>query len=309
MQLRQLRTLVIIADTGSFHAAAAKLGLTQAAVSMQIKSLEGSLRLELFERSVRPPRLNNSGLLLLEQAREITLLCDKLLDSSPVSGQLSGSIRIGTVPGVSFILPQTLDNLRKTYSRLQVQVVSGLADELVHQIGQGRLDAAVITQPQDLAPQLLSRPILSEPLLVIASQDRAGQSDVELLTGNPYISFNRKAEVSRLIEQALKQRHIKVDPIMELDTLETFQMMVLHGLGVGVLPLSSIRERFIEDLYTVPFGSPALHRTILLVQQREHHRQIFLDTLYDALSRVAADRKAGDSRPHAQKTQTKKSLP
>lgn len=289
MQLKQLQTLVAIADTGSFHAAAAKLGLTQAAVSMQVKSLEKSLRLELFERSVRPPRLNNTGLLMLEQAREITSLCDKLLDASPVSSQLTGSIRIGTVPGMSFILPQTLDNLHQTYRRLQVRVVSDLADELVHQIDQGRLDAAVITQPQDLNPHLLSRPLLSEPLMVIAPRDYAGQSDVELLTSNPYIGFNRKAEVSRLIEQALNQRNIKVDPIMELDTLETFQMMVLHGLGVGVLPVSSVRKRFLDDLYIVPFGSPALQRTISLVQQREHHRQIFLDTLYDALSRVAAN--------------------
>ena len=287
MQLRQLQTLVAIADTGSFHAAAAKLDLTQAAVSMQMKSLEQSLRLELFERSVRPPRLNNTGLLMLEQAREITSLCDKLLDASPVSSQLTGSIRIGTVPGMSFILPQALDNLHQTYRRLQVRVVSDLADELVHQIIQGRLDAAVITQPQDLDPQLLSRPLVSEPLMVVAPRDFSGQSDAELLTGNPYISFNRRAEVSRLIEQALNQRHIKVDPIMELDTLETFQMMVLHGLGVGILPVSSIRERFRDDLYVVPFGSPALQRTITLVQQREHHRQIFLDTLYDALSRVA----------------------
>jgi len=289
MQIRQLQTLVAIADTGSFHAAAAKLGLTQAAVSMQMKSLEQSLRLELFERSVRPPRLNNTGLLMLEQAREITLLCDKLLDASPVSSQLTGSIRIGTVPGMSFILPQTLDNLHQTYRRLQIRVVSDLADELVHQIIQGRLDAAVITQPQNLDPQMLSRRLLSEPLMVIAPRDHTGQSDVELLTGNPYIGFNRKAEVSRLIEQALNQRHIKVNPIMELDTLETFQMMVLHGLGVGILPISSIRERFVDDLYAVPFGSPALQRTISLVQQREHHRQIFLDTLYDALNRVAAD--------------------
>ena len=289
MQLKQLQTLVAIADTGSFHAAAAKLGLTQAAVSMQMKSLEKSLRLELFERSVRPPRLNNTGLLMLEQAREITSLCNKLLDASPVSSQLTGSIRIGTVPGMSFILPQTLDNLHQTYRRLQVRVVSDLADELVHQIDQGRLDAAVISQPQDLNPHLLSRPLLSEPLMVIAPRDYAGQSDVELLTSNPYIGFNRKAEVSRLIEQALNQRNIKVDPIMELDTLETFQMMVLHGLGVGVLPVSSVRKRFLDDLYVVPFGSPALQRTISLVQQREHHRQIFLDTLYDALSRVAAN--------------------
>ena len=126
--------------------------------------------------------------------------------------------------------------------------------------------------------------------MVIAPRELAGQSDVELLTGNPYIGFNRRAEVSRLIEQALTQRRIKVEPIMELDTLETFQMMVLHGLGVGILPKSSIRDRFVDELYEIPFGSPPLQRTISFVQMREHHRQAFLDALYDALSRVAAAR-------------------
>lgn len=306
MQLRQLRTLVAIADTGSFHAAAAKLGLTQAAVSMQMKSLEGSLQLELFERSVRPPRLNNTGQLLLEQVRDIVSSCDRLLDSSPVSSQLTGSIRIGTVPGMSFILPQTLDNLHKAYRSLQVRVVSDTAHALVREVAQGRLDAAVVTQPQDLDQQLLSRPLLSEPLMVIAPRDLAGQSDAELLTGNPYIGYNRRAEVSRLIEQALGQRHIKVEPIMELDTLETFQLMVLHGLGVGILPISSIRDRFKEELIMVPFGSPALQRTISLVQRREHHRQIFLDTLYDALSRVAGERRVSEIKPDAKARPGKK---
>ncbi len=287
MQLRQLKTFVAIADAGSFHGAAEKMSITQSAVSMQMKSLEETLQLELFERTVRPPRLSNTGLLLLEQAREIVRLTDKLLESSPVAGQFAGSIQIGTIPGASFILPETLDNLRQTYRHLQVRVQSNFTDELVALVGQGRLDAALVTEPKNLDRQLLSRFVLSEPMMVLSSRDQAGKSDIELLNSNHYIGFNRKAEVSRMVEEVLSRRNIIVDPIMELDTLETFQMMIMRGLGVGILPLSSIRDRFKEEFYTVPFGSPALQRRLSLIQRRTQHRQRFLDTLFGALSAVA----------------------
>ena len=287
MQLNQLKTFVAIAETGSFHAAAERMAITQSAVSMQMKSLERALHLELFERSVRPPRLSNTGLLLLDQAREIVRLTDKLLDSSPVSGQFAGSINIGTIPGASFILPETLANLRETYRHLQVRVQSNLTDPLIDLVAQGRLDAALVTEPGALDASLSNRLVLSEPMLVLAARDQAGKSDVELLNSNHYIGFNRKAEVSRMVEESLNRRNIAVDPIMELDTLETFQMMIMRGLGVGILPASSICPRFRSDFYTVPFGSPALQRRLSLVQRRSHHRQVFLDTLYDALTRVA----------------------
>ncbi len=118
--------------------------------------------------------------------------------------------------------------------------------------------------------------------------------DAELPNGNRYIGFNRKAEVSRMVEASLSRRNIKVDPIMELDTLETFQMMIMRGLGVGILPRSSIREHFKDAFYTLPFGSPALQRRLSLVQRRTHHRQMFLDTLYDALNRVAGGFRSGE---------------
>jgi len=285
--LNQLKTFVAIAETGSFHAAADRMAITQSAVSMQMKSLEIALQLELFERSVRPPRLSNTGLLLLDQAREILRSTDKLLESSPVSGQFIGSINIGTIPGASFILPETLGNLRETYRHLQVRVQSSLTDSLINQVAQGRLDAALITEPDSLDAALSCRLVLSEPMMVLAARDQAGKSDVELLKSNQYIGFNRKAEVSRMVEESLNRRNIAVDPIMELDTLETFQMMIMRGLGVGILPASSIRSHFEDKFYTVPFGSPALQRRLSLVQRRSHHRQMFLDTLYEALYRVA----------------------
>ncbi len=296
MQLKQLQTFVAIAETGSFHAAAERMCVTQAAVSMQIKNLEAALQLELFDRTVRPPRLSNSGELMLQQAQEIVQLCEGLRQTSPVAGQLKGSIKIGTIPGASFILPEALDDLRTSYRQLQVQVSSNLTNDLATSVLQGRLDAAVVTTPPDLDQDLLSRPLLSEALLVLAAKDCAGRSDADLLRSQPYISFNRKAEVSRMIELELRRRSIVVNPIMELDTLDTFQMMVLRGLGVGILPISSIRERFLKDFYLVPFGTPVLQRKVSMIQRRRHRRQIFLDTLYGALSKVADRWRAGD--PH-----------
>lgn len=286
MQLNHLKALVAIVDTGSFNSAAAKLGLTQAAISMQIKRLEDWLGFELFERSVRPPRLNNAGLLLLDQAREIVDMCDRFKEFAPISNELRGSIKIGSVTGLSHFFPHMFRDLRKKYLHLQVQIVTGYANDLAHSVVRGRLDAALITQFPELDPELISRPILTDTLVVVAPRAYAGQSDIEILTRNPYVGPNRNTEVSRLIEQSLKKRRIKIDPIMEFDTVETLVMMVLHGLAVGINPKSTIGERYLDDLYMVSFGSPAIQRTVSLVQRRETRRPRFMDALYDALCRV-----------------------
>jgi DNA-binding transcriptional LysR family regulator len=291
MQLKQLKTLIAIADTGSFHAAAEVVCITQSAVSMQMKNLEEQLQIELFERSVRPPRLSNSAQLILEQARKIVELSDNLLETSPVAGQFSGFIRIGSIPGVSFMLPDTLCLLRDKYRDLQLRVFSNYTDELITQVLTGKLDAAVVTQPSELDAHLTSRQILVEPMVVLAPKDMTGTSDEVLLKTQPLISFNRKAEVSRRIEEALLQRRIKVDPIMEMDTLETFQMMIQRGLGIGILPVSSVRKHLRDDLYIVPFGTPPLTRKITLIQRRDHLRVSLLDAFYSTMVSVAGERR------------------
>ena len=68
--LKQLETLIAIADSGSFHAAAERMFITQSAVSMQMKSPEEMLQLEIFDRSVRPPHLSNTAHLM--RSRPIT---------------------------------------------------------------------------------------------------------------------------------------------------------------------------------------------------------------------------------------------
>jgi DNA-binding transcriptional LysR family regulator len=283
MLIRHLKTFLAIADTGSFNAAAEKMNITQSAVSMQMKNLEIHMNLELFERSMRPPRLSNAGAMMLEKARSIVEIYDDLMQISPVASQMAGSINIGTIPGASFVLPKAIKNLRKSYRQLQVRVSSNLTSELSNQVLNGKIDGALITLPDNLDKELIVRPILNEPLMVLAPIDQSGKTDVELLKRNSFISFNRRAAVSRIIEIELRRMKIEVDAIMELDTLEIFHTMILEGLGVGILPMSSVRNHLREKLYMVPFGSPPVQRKIVMVQLENHHRQPMLDRVYNAL--------------------------
>ena len=152
MLIRHLETFVAIVETGSFHAAAAKMNITQSAVSMQIKNLEAHLKIELFERSVRPPRLSNSGRLALDNARQIVALYGELKRASPVSSQMTGSINIGTVPGASFLLPDAIKTLIKSYRQLKLRVTSNLKYELTDKIINGKLDTALLTLDGELDP-------------------------------------------------------------------------------------------------------------------------------------------------------------
>ena len=167
--------------------------------------------------------------------------------------------------------------------QLQVRVSSNLTSELSNQVLNGKIDGALITLPDNLDKELIVRPILNEPLMVLAPIDQSGKTDVELLKRNSFISFNRRAAVSRIIEIELRRMKIEVDAIMELDTLEIFHTMILEGLGVGILPMSSVRNHLREKLYMVPFGSPPVQRKIVMVQLENHHRQPMLDRVYNAL--------------------------
>src|SRR6185369_4807502 len=90
MSLRNLQILTAVARKGSFAAAAEHLGLTQSAVSLQIKNLEEELGVQLFERTGRSPRLNSNGRLVVERAVEILAIYDGIRDELAPSRQMGG---------------------------------------------------------------------------------------------------------------------------------------------------------------------------------------------------------------------------
>jgi DNA-binding transcriptional LysR family regulator len=288
MSLRQLETLVAIADAGSFHAAADRLGVTQSAVSMQMKALEDDLQTSLFDRSRRPPGLRETADPLVTQARQILRLYEGFRHSARAVGTVAGILRIGVIPTASTgILPDALAILRERTPRLQVRIENELSTELIRRVERGMLDAAILTEPPRLNAGLKSRAILEERLLVVAPGDSPGERDIDLLTLLPFVRFNRRAGVGRAIDSALRERGIKVQEHMELDSIESILMMVSRGLGVAIAPERSISSNQRALLKCVPFGDPPVCRRVALVERANGDRSTLSDALHDALIEVA----------------------
>jgi DNA-binding transcriptional LysR family regulator len=293
MSLRQLETLVSVADSGSFHGAADRLGITQSAVSMQMKALEDDLQTSLFDRARRPPGLRETALPLVDQARRILRLHEDFRHAARAIGSVEGNLRIGVIPTASTgILPDALAILRERTPRLQVRIENELSTELTRRVERGMLDAAILTEPPRMNAGLGARTILEERLLVVAPGDSLGERDVELLTGLPFVRFNRRAGVGRVIDAALRERGIEVQERMELDSIESILMMVSRGLGVAVAPERSISPEQRRLLKCLPFGDPPVLRRVALVERSNGDRAALTDALHDALIEVAG-RQAG----------------
>ncbi len=286
MDLRHLKTLIAIAEHGSFAAAGDAIGLTQSAVSLHVKALEEDLETKLFDRTTRPPRLNTRGRNLVDRARDIVEQCEGLSDL--VAGEaLAGSLDIGSVPTLlSGILPPALSALRGQHPDLRIRVSGDLSADLVGRVHNGELDAAVVTEPSKLQAGLTFHMVDEEPLMAIAPKGTRGATDAELLQSGPFIRFQRFAWAGRLIDTHLKDRGIKVNSGMECDSLEAISAMVQHGLGVSVVP-DRVGTTLPDNIEVLPFGNPPLGRVIGVIERRDNPKTHLTRALVEILTDLA----------------------
>ena len=210
MNLRQLRTLTTILEQGSFAAAGDHIGLSHAAVSVQMNQLESTLAAELFDRSSRPVKLTADGVRIAQLAGEVLDKVENLrLEAS--GAKTSGAVSIGFIPTcVHHLLPRVLDAIRKTFPDLQVSVKSGLSSELAAAVVRRELDFALVTTPIAEIPELDITPIASEPFYVIGPAGATVENDASLLRSLPYIAFNKRTWVGQHIAAKLQQRGIHI---------------------------------------------------------------------------------------------------
>lgn len=289
MSIRHLKTLVAIADKGSFHEAADAVFLTQAAVSMQMKALEEELGLILFDRTKRPPVLNETGLALIPKARAITRSYETFMHASMTMEDLAGNLSLGAVPTMfTGILPSALVNLRHSVPQLHITVSSGLSSSLVQQVERGSIDAAIVSEPPSPRPNLTWTTFGKEELVLIAPLDSPNLSPERLLETNPYIRFNRSAWVGKIIEDYLNSRGIVVNETMQLDTLEALSIMVYHGLGVSVVPRRKTSYPGTLALKQLSFSTNTPYRKLVLIEREDSLKKSFTKTLIHELTQELA---------------------
>ncbi|HKG81020.1 MAG TPA: LysR family transcriptional regulator [Pyrinomonadaceae bacterium] len=248
MEIRQLRAFVAIAESGTFTAGALRVHVTQAAISMQIRQLENEIGARVFVRAPRHVILTEAGEQLLRRARHILREHDAALDEiAELAGAERGRLRIGSASAMVLTeqLPSVLKELRKQHPAAEIAVTSGTSEVLVDQILAGEVDIAFVSLPVDVRGIKTER--LSEDQLVAIASPRhklAKQRTISAYTlaGERLILGERGGNTRRLIDQFFAQAGVTLRVAMELSRQQAIRRMVEEDMGVGIVPLQSVKE-------------------------------------------------------------------
>ncbi|KAB7786409.1 LysR family transcriptional regulator [Methylorubrum populi] len=288
MSLRALRTLHAIARHGSFARAGEVVGLTQSAVSLQVKALENEFGAPLFDRSKRLPELTPAGRIVLEKSAEVLALYDEIPAALGDERSLAGRLRLGAIQtSLSGVLPDALAALNRSHPRVRVHVSAGMSAELALQVAAGELDAAVVTEPVQPHPRgLVWTPLYQDRFWLVAPDGRRDRTPCGLLREHPFIRFDSKAWAGRVIDRELRRMRLEVREEMVLDSQEVILRMVEKGLGIAVIPMADdVRARL--RLTCLPFGEPQLIRQVVLLERQDRRGGRLATTLAEAVTAAA----------------------
>jgi len=275
--IRNLKTFLAVARHGSFVAAGNDIGLTAAAVGLQVRGLEEELRQQLFDRSGRSIVLNTAGRAMLAPLADIVARFDAL--APPEQGEsLSGKLVMGAL--VSALMGSFADcllSLTNQHPALDVKLFSGLSADFTRRVENGELDAAVVAQPPfRLATSLLWTPLYSEPMvLIVPRQPRFEIADdpLAVLRQSPFLRFDRQAWTGHLVGQVLTQAGATVREGMELNSVEAILALVRQGFGVSIVPkLANLQWSRDRALRLITLPNVDVQRHVGLLERREHGR-------------------------------------
>lgn len=287
MTIRRLRTLVAIADTNTFSAAAEVVHVTHAAVSQQMQALEADLGVALFDRSTRTPKLTPVADEIIAKARNLIADYDNLVPSVLADGGLSGVVTLGALrTTLTGLTPQAMAVLKSRFPDIGLHIRPGLTGTLLADIERGSLDAAIITKPHLMPVGVSFRELIEEPMQLIAAIEETGDDPLELLRTRPFIRFNRNAVLGTLIDNWLVSKRIRVTETMELDSPEAISSMVQANLGVSIVPDLAVKPPNSVAIKQLYLGPDAPKRSLGLAFRTDQIKTRVIDEVFDALRQV-----------------------
>lgn len=267
--ISELKTFIAVCRHGTFAAAGERIGLTQSAVSSQVKRLEEALGFELFERTGRSATLNAAGQTTLARAEEICALYAKL-GELPDDAASGGLLRIGAIASAqSTLVARALARLRKQQPQLRVHVSPGVSMRLMDELDAGTIDAAVIIRPPfGILPELAWQPLVQEPYVLIAPKKLPGKDWRALLQEQPFLRYDRASFGGRMVERFLRREGIAVNDSIELDEIAGLIHMTSKGLGVALVPLVEAHLPLPAGVRMLSLGELTFHREVGLLQRK-----------------------------------------
>lgn len=275
LNLGNLVTFRLVVQRGSFSAAADVLGLSQPAVSLQIRQLEQFLQTRLIERTGRGIKATAAGLALLENGERVERAVEETIRSvSEYRHEVTGSLTLGTgATACIHLLPPLLQQLREKHPLLRVGVTTGNTMDIVRGVEENRLDLGLVTLPAS-GRALDIMPVMDEEFVyVIASEQRQSEAFSALtpqaLHALPLIAFESGSGTRTLIDMWFHTSGLQISPVMQLGSIEAIKRMVRAGLGYSIIPRMAVEHPADREGLNVRSLTPVLHRQLGIVMRQD----------------------------------------
>jgi DNA-binding transcriptional LysR family regulator len=284
----QLQTFIHVAELGSFTAAADKAGVTQPAISLQIKLLEQRLGVRLIERVGRRAQPTSAGHEFLVHARGILQeLAFAQEAMAPHRNGETGRVCIGSGATASIhLLPLAISIAKKKMPGLEIIVRIGNTDDILRDLEANALDLAVVTLP---APgrSFEIEEFYDDELMAVAPHGSAMPKDgpdAAFMSAKTLLLYEG-GNTRRTIDEWMGEAGLVAKPAMEFGSVEAIKELVAAGLGWSLLPGLALKRDRAGFLETAPVNPP-LVRKLGMVVRRDKHLSRGLREMMKALREV-----------------------
>ena len=298
MTLTELRYIVALARDRHFGRAAEACFVSQPTLSVAIKKLEEELGVAIFERGSNEVSVTPIGAQIVAQAEKV-LEESSVLKEMAAQGKdpLDGPLRLGIIYTIGpYLLPVFMKQMIERTPRMPLLLVENFTVKLLELVRLGGLEAAIMALP---LPEtgLLAMPLYDEPFVVAVPRDHpwAGRSSIAsadlkdenmLLLGAGHCFREQVLEVCpELAKITPSASSGPMQKAFEGSSLETIRHMVASGIGITVLPQTSVPAEAPQDslLRYLPFEKPVPDRRVVLVWRKSFPRTLAIEAIRQAV--------------------------
>jgi DNA-binding transcriptional LysR family regulator len=250
MDTRQLAAFCAVVERQSFSQAADQLGVTQPAVSLQVRSLEKRLGTQLLDRSGRRVEPTEAGLRLYRGAQRLLALEEQVLDdvASDAAAELTGALSIGASTGpAAVVVPQLLCEFQRAHPAVRVALEVHDTRTVVDLVAERRLELGIVgAAPRHRAVRF--EPFAYDEVVLVCPPGHrfAGRSiDVHELAGETVVVMQEGAGVRRIVDDELRRLGLRLrdlDVRLELGLQESVRSAVLAGYGITFISRAAVES-------------------------------------------------------------------
>jgi len=297
MNLKDLKYLVALADTGHFGKAAERTFVSQPTLSAQLKKLEDYLGVKLVERQPKNIKLTEVGRQIVVRARRMLDEGDQIIalarnNTDPFVGKL----KVGLIPTIGpYLLPRVMQKLRKALPHLGLMLYEHQTEALLRRLRDGEIDLGIMALP--VAQEGMETRALYDEAFTVALPNNhplAAKTAIKVA--------DLKGQTLLLLEDGhcLRDQALEVCSRIEVheaedfraSSLETLRQMVVAGLGITLLPETAVESPFGSQrgLSIRQFVKPAPTRTVGAVWRKSSTRAPVIGAVCDVLDGVMASK-------------------